>query len=129
MTVSCCIRREVLENNLYINCPYHYDYTTFFTAAMLGNVAYIRDKTCCYRNAPQSITNSRGNELSKRLDQIYEYFADAFINRKYEKHIGMIRRLFILKRIFSHYAKAGKINTLKEPKGLLPLLLFRYYNK
>jgi hypothetical protein len=96
---------------------------------MLGNVAYIRDKTCCYRNAPQSITNSRGNELSKRLDQIYEYFADAFINRKYEKHIGMIRRLFILKRIFSHYAKAGKINTLKEPKGLLPLLLFRYYKK
>lgn len=129
MTVSCCIRREVLENNLYINCPYHYDYTTFFTAAMLGNVAYIRDKTCCYRNAPQSITNSRGNELSKRLELIYEYFSDAFIKGKYEKHIGMIRRLFILKRIFSHYAKAGKINTLKEPKGLLPLLLFRYYKK
>jgi len=130
MTVSCCVRKEVLDNSLYNNSPFkRYDYSLFFTAAMMGDISYIKVATCCYRKVPQSITNSRGNELTARLEQIYEYFADAFINREYEKHIGMIRRLFILKRIFSHYAKAGKINTLKEPKGLLPLLLFRYYKK
>lgn len=77
MTVTAMYRKSLCDSMLFRRCPVFYDYSLALTAAMLGKVRFLSDKTACYRMTPGSLIVSHKESLKDDFDKIYAYYAQA----------------------------------------------------
>lgn len=89
MTVTAMYRKSLCDSMLFRRCPVFYDYSLALTAAMLGKVRFLSDKTACYRMTPGSLIVSHKESLKDDFDKIYAYYAQAFV-----KNNGFTRTIF-----------------------------------
>lgn len=89
MTVTAMYRKSLYDSMLLQRCPVFYDYSLALTAAMLGKVRFLSDKTACYRMTPGSLIVSHKESLKDDFDKIYAYYAQAFV-----KNNGFTRTIF-----------------------------------
>ena len=82
MTVTVCLRKDILDTELYKNCKWKYDYSFTFAASMLGEVVYLPDDTSCYRLNPNSLTQVKRKQVLGDLEKIKEYYALALLNNE-----------------------------------------------
>ena len=82
MTVSCMFRREVFTSDIRRECNVGMDYLYFLSAAALGDVVYLNDKTCNYRKAANSVTNAHGEKVRATVIYILDYVTELYENGK-----------------------------------------------
>lgn len=86
LTLTVCIRKEVLESEFYKECPYRLDYLLFLTAAALGNIYYINEEMGCYRMSPSGAIMSNLKSVIATGDSIRYYFYSKILSNKICKY-------------------------------------------
>lgn len=128
MTVSTMYRRDIIMNQLVEKSPFRLDYLLTTVAAGLGDVFYIKDKTCCYRWTPTGMMETNMQGVEKAINGIKYYIEKSYlkgklnkISKTLESHIidYCLRTAFNLFR--KNENKADLIHLLKEN----PRLIFR----
>ena len=82
ITLTTMFRREVMTSDLLDNAPYIYDYTYFFTAALMGKIKYLPCITGSYRKTPTGAMQSRADEVNRQLYEVYKYFVKCCLQNK-----------------------------------------------
>lgn len=130
MTLTVVVRKDVLNMDVYVKCPFKYDYALFFSAAFLGKIKYIPLKTGAYRKVSTSLMNSKLNVVSKDLIGVYLYFVNEYLEGK--KSVCLVDHLRIGVSILTNLIIFKKINhaikiVANNPMWLiaLPLSVFR----
>lgn len=82
LTLTSIFRREVLDSDLCNKCQYKYDYTYFLSAASLGEVYYIPDRTGCYRINPEGLMHTSKRTVDIALGRIRIYFTKCLLDGK-----------------------------------------------
>ena len=75
LTFTSLFRKEIIYSENYKNAPNKIDYSLFLSAASLGDCIYLKEKTGCYRQSPNSITNKHQDLLKPLLREAYHYHA------------------------------------------------------
>ena len=123
LTLTVCVRKEVLYTPLYINSPFHYDYALSLCASLLGNLFYISDITGCYRKTPGSLIVSYKKGVSRNLKEVNLYFCLAFLKGD-GKQRSVIKRIGIFINILrAHLYDKNSLNTILETYPKLKFLL------
>lgn len=129
MTLTVIIRREVLFNSMYVDCPYHYDYALFFAAAFMGKIRYVPKIMGAYRKHSNSAMQSRNKQVSKKMKQVYLYYVNCFfrMNDLFSKKDILLINYSVVKKLLSYrdYRYLAKMilgNPLKI--FLLPIAFF-----
>ena len=132
MTLTVVVRKEVLSMDMYLKCPFKYDYALFFSAAFLGKIKYIPMKTGAYRKVATSLMNSKLSVVSKDLKEVYLYFVNEYIENKVP--IRLIDHFCIGSSILTNLVIFKKFNLIvriikKKPAWLmtLPLSVFKAF--
>lgn len=79
MTVSLCIRNEIMESDLLRLCPQKMDYAYALAGAFMGNVYYLPDNTCCYRLNPNGAMATAGSQVHSISRQVFLYFSQRYL--------------------------------------------------
>lgn len=103
MTVSVCMRKEVLFSDYVTNWPYSLDYLNFLSASLMGKAYYLKEKTCSYRKVRTSATNIAGNVVRSNVIQLTKYFTEQYLDGNYKSD-----RLSIMMRIRTNCAIVSK---------------------
>lgn len=126
MTVSCMFRKEVFLCNYKKGCNSSLDYLSFLCAAALGKVAYINEKTCCYRKVSSSLTNSNKTGIQKEVIGVLDYMTTLY--EKGEIPMSKIQhlkiKLYIVAKGIDLYIKGFGIIYFKTHSLRANILLF-----
>lgn len=126
MTVSCMFRKEVFLCNYKKGCNSSLDYLSFLCAAALGKVAYINEKTCCYRKVSSSLTNSNKTGIQKEVIRVLDYMTTLY--EKGEIQMSKIQhlktKLYIVAKGIDLYIKGLGIIYFKTHSLRANMLLF-----
>lgn len=126
MTVSCMFRKEVFLCNYKKGCNSSLDYLSFLCAAALGKVAYINEKTCCYRKVSSSLTNSNKTGIQKEVIRVLDYMTTLY--EKGEIPMSKIQhlktKLYIVAKGIDLYIKGFGIIYFKTHSLRANILLF-----
>ena len=103
MTLTTCYRKEcIVDNPIYENCPERIDYALFLTAASMGDVAYLSEKTACYRRVPTGMVATQSSSIAKWSDDVFYYFANLFLDGN-TKSFSKAEKRRINTEIIYHY--------------------------
>ena len=103
MTLTTCYRKECIVNNPILeNCPSTYDYALFLTVASMGDVAYLSEKTACYRRVPTGMVATQSSSIAKWSDDVFYYFANLFLDGN-TKSFSKAEKRRIKTEIIYHY--------------------------
>ena len=136
MTLTTVVKRDVLNSEMFLNCPHKYDYAIFFSAAFMGKIRYIPQKMGAYRKVSTSLMNSQLSKVSKCLNDVYLYFVKEFIENKPKMSLTnkilvyffILYHVIIFKR-FSYVLKlikANFFNILLFPFALFYAIYLRF---
>lgn len=89
MTVSLCIRNEIMSSDLLMHCPQRLDYAYSLACASLGDIYYLPDNTCCYRMNPNGSMATSSSLIHNLSRQVFLYFAQLYLN-------GNLRKMSII---------------------------------
>ena len=130
MTMSLCIRNEIMESRILINCPQKMDYAYTLACASLGKAYYLPENTCCYRMNPAGAMATSSSSVHKISRQIFLYFAQLYTDRKITKlrkiedikakHEILIKCLGMLKAKLNEEEVHKFLQTHKQLFFLLP---------
>jgi len=129
MTLTTCLRREVLFSELYQNCPLKYDLTFSLTASLMGKLVYLPDRTGCYRMNPDSLMNAHWDKIRNHFHQIGEYFAYAYLDVPH-KRFSFVQDLSIITTIIhKNMCNRALMNHLfrKKPLSIILYPFIRLY--
>jgi glycosyltransferase involved in cell wall biosynthesis len=129
MTLTTCLRREVLFSELYQNCPLKYDLTFSLTASLMGKLVYLPDRTGCYRMNPDSLMNAHWDKIRNHFHQIGEYFAYAYLDVPH-KRFSFVQDLSIITTIIhKNMCNRALMNRLfrKKPLSIILYPFIRLY--
>ncbi len=129
MTVTTCLRREVLFSDLYQRCPLKYDLAFSLAASLLGELVYLPDKTCCYRMNPGSLMNAHWDEIRNHFHKIGEYFAYAYLDSPHKKFSSAEDLSIISTIIHKNMCNRALMNHLfkKKPLSIILYPFIRLY--
>lgn len=98
MTLTVCIRREILFSQTYVNAPTKFDYTLFCTAAFLGKFYFINEETGAYRKTPAGAMATQRSSIQKRKKMVHYYFSTLVLSQKTseETFSDKIKRCFVI---------------------------------
>lgn len=85
LTVTTCIRKEILDDFDYVNSEIGLDYFLFLYAAMKGNMVYIKEKTSCYRQSPNGLMETQKHYIDECLRKSFIVISDYFLSGKGKK--------------------------------------------
>lgn len=133
MTLTTCMRREVFESSLYREAPAKFDYAVFLTAASLGTLAYLPEKTACYRQSPNGMMSTKRGQINKALLEIRLFFIQKYLDgcvvvddgQTFRQHLKVIANIIFNKDV---PLKKILLVTLKKPK-LIFYALAKVLNK
>ena len=133
MTLTICIRKEILESPIYIEAPYHIDYTIFLTAALLGKIKFFPQKMGAYRQSPTGLMATQGNKINFIIKQTKVYFTQNYFFSKPNK-FPFVERLSILYQtalniLTDRQNKETYIRILKRNKKILFFMPFAFIHK
>lgn len=131
LTLTVCIRRNILEKKLYRQSPFHYDYALFLCASMYGDSYYINSKTGCYRQHSQSLIATQKNKVVYGNGETLKYFVVNFFKQEY-KPMPFLKRIKLKKALFQRFLDNGlydEINQIAtvDVVGFVLFLRWRYY--
>lgn len=107
MTLTTCMRREVFENPLFRNSPTKFDYAVFLTASTMGLLAYLPEKTACYRQSPNGMMSTKRKKINEALLGIRLYFIQKYLEgcfviddgRTLDQHLNIIANIVFNKDV------------------------------
>ena len=82
LTLTTCVRKEILESEIYKDAPTTLDYLIFLTAAATGDVAYIESKTGNYRITSTGAMATRHGIVDEKIEIISQYFRKLYCEGK-----------------------------------------------
>jgi glycosyltransferase involved in cell wall biosynthesis len=80
MTVSSCIRNDVINSSILRNCPVTMDYAFFLTSAVMGDAFFMQESTCCYRLSSSSVMSTDSIAVHNNARKIHLYFSDKYLS-------------------------------------------------
>jgi glycosyltransferase involved in cell wall biosynthesis len=80
MTVSSCIRNDVIKTPILKNCPVIMDYVFFLTSAVMGDVFFMQESTCYYRLSSSSAMFTDSIAVHNNARKIHLYFSDKYLS-------------------------------------------------
>lgn len=86
LTLTVCVKSEVLESEIYKQSPYNQDYNLFLSAAALGNIIYMEDATGCYRQSPNGLIMTNLDDVVYKNNKIRHYYFGCIFNNKIPKY-------------------------------------------
>lgn len=126
MTLTVMVRRNIYDSSFYQDCSIKIDYSLFLTASVMGKIAYIKERTSCYRNNPNSMINTIHYRVNKWLNITRYEFIKMFLDGKIEnKYIDrpFATRLFCI-RALCRYDNKYYIPILKSyPQYIAPFIV------
>ena len=126
MTLTVMVRRNIYNSSFYQDCSIKIDYSLFLTASVMGKIAYIKERTSCYRNNPNSMINTIHDRVNKWLIITRYEFIKMFLDGKIEnKYIDrpFATRLFCI-RALCRYDNKYYIPILKSyPQYIAPFIV------
>lgn len=113
MTLTTMYRSDVFKSSIYQSCPAKFDYTTAFTAAMMGDFIYFPEKTACYRKTPggsmDSMHSDANHPLVKMRKEVYSYFSELIVENE---SISFREKIFLRCHIMTHLMRIRDNETL-----------------
>lgn len=83
MTLTTMLRKEVFNTNIYRSSPIHgLDYNIFLSAAAIGKIYYLPEKTGCYRITQTGAMHTMNKWVNSSIDKVRLYFVRCIINCK-----------------------------------------------
>lgn len=126
LTCTVCIRRSVIDSEIYKKCSVLQDSLIFLTAAALGKVIYLPQKTACYRMHQNSATMLYMDKVVANSRYIRHYFYATILERKLVKY--SLKETMLLRYKSAVYAcNRYRRNNDKEPFQFLRKISFKFY--
>lgn len=121
LTPTTLYRREVFSTDIYLKTSLRLDYFAFLSAAAIGKLIYLPERTACYRQTPTGAMATKLPWVQEKYNKIKEYFL-------YEYAIGNIPKPFSCAGFF---AKVEMVNIALRRKmsGVDKDLLSRLYTE
>ncbi len=129
MTLTMCIRREILHTDSYLQSPFKYDYTVACDAALHGKVIFLPAETGCYRKNPDSLMNTSGKEVGQHLLQVFRYYALLFVTTATGMPRSRYKRIQVIHHILKFIIQCDVpfLHTfLKKSHSTIPYFVFGY---
>lgn len=82
LTLTVMVHRKVIESEIYKKCPSYLDYATFLSAASLGEIVYIPERTGCYRITPTGAMHTANKYVNSNLQIIRLYFLKCALKKE-----------------------------------------------
>lgn len=127
LTLTTCMRREVLDNPIYKKCPVFMDYSLFLAAALMGDIKYLPEVMGCYRKHPGGLTSSNDSLVNHNCEVIKNYYESEFKdghytlpNSDYNKRLRFYAFYDALKQDGLKYAVLNKPAFRKSLWWMLP---------
>lgn len=98
MTLTLLFRKEVLYSSFMKKSPFTLDYLSSMSAAFKGDCCYLPEKTSCYRQNPNSLMNSRLNDVVKKVTELNKYFALEYVKgnskkESFRNHVNIMQTI------------------------------------
>lgn len=78
-TLTTVYRREVLESEILKHSPFKFDYAISLTAAAMGKIAYLPEKTGCYRIINTGMMHTMGEKVLMWTNCVRLYFIQCML--------------------------------------------------
>jgi glycosyltransferase involved in cell wall biosynthesis len=85
LTCTTCMRKDVSASEIYQNAPFHYDYSMFLSASILGKIKYFPEKTAAYRKTPTGAMATQGDLIGTMFLKSQIYFFNGIISGRFIK--------------------------------------------
>jgi glycosyltransferase involved in cell wall biosynthesis len=117
MTLTTFYKKEIVQSSVINNAPCSQDYLYTLYAAAVGKVAYIPEKTGCYRYVSSSLSNSRKRLVYETNQHIGAYLSKLYLKgslpqRAKKLHKKIKRRILWNKCLFGWYLFKMKIERI-----------------
>lgn len=113
MTVSCILKKEILESSIVKECNVSLDYLYFLSAAVIGKIEFLNDKTCCYRKNSSSLTNTSRVKIQSSFMKVWNYFVYSYVRGKIVVPIPKSRMYInILALVIDQYFRHNSIEPI-----------------
>lgn len=80
MALTTMYRYEVVQGDVFKNCPYGMDFSTTLAAALMGDFIWLPEQTGCYRSLESGIIRSNHQKVIQMTNEIYRYYANLSIS-------------------------------------------------
>lgn len=112
LTCTTCFRLSLFKSDLFTNSGSYIDYAYFLSAASLGRVMYIPERTSNYRLSPTGLTSQCKERVHDIAMDAFIYFAIQYLSGKI-KHRGFIEEVkikieIIIKALGLYHIKNNK---------------------
>ncbi len=94
LTPTTIFRRNVFESSIYKDTPLRLDYFAFLSAAAIGHLIYLPDRTACYRSTPTGAMATQLPWVQEKYNAIRFYFLCEYA-------LGKIKKPFCIAGIFA----------------------------
>ncbi len=122
LTVSICMKRELVDSVVYTHAPVNIDYLTFLTAASHGECFYVTEETCSYRINTTGSVATRSEYITNSLDKLRVYFSSLYIDKQIGINDGRKKRALVLSIIWTvafHHKQLFRDMVKKNLKSVL----------
>ena len=131
MALTTMYRYEVVQSDIFKNCPYGMDFSTTLAAALMGDFIWLPEQTGCYRSLESGMIMSSLQKGVHWSQDIYRYYAGLVMNGQ-SKPLSLGQRIhltiLILMRALSrkdHQLKKNTLSVCPLSCFLLPIAFIR----
>lgn len=129
LTPTTLFRKDVFESPIYLQTPLRLDYFAFLSAAALGHLIYIQDRTACYRSTPTGAMATQLPWVVEKYNKIREYFLMEYAIGDIHKPFswtGFFAKIEIVNiALRRKYVGDNKLyNQLKKQRPILRIYVF-----